>query len=214
MITHSPSFPSSPQLADELNEAEKLTINDYMRGANRTSAPITDEMVKRMNQVGPRLANLLLNIAPLCAELDEIKKFVFYGRIPEDRPHADMLPGFPEQPCWVGRDCEEDSTDLRMHLLHAIIGLLTEVGDEMVTAILDEEKGEIKDDLDIFNLMEEFGDASWYIAESGLATGLPIGLSMLRNLKKLKARYPDKFTDEHAVNRDLKLERRILETGV
>jgi hypothetical protein len=32
------------------------------------------------------------------------------------------------------------------------------------------------------------------------------------NIKKLQARYPEKFTTEKAVNRDLKTERTILES--
>lgn len=35
--------------------------------------------------------------------------------------------------------------------------------------------------------------------------------SMQKNIDKLKARYPEKFTEEKALNRDLELERKILE---
>lgn len=34
----------------------------------------------------------------------------------------------------------------------------------------------------------------------------------ITNIEKLRARYPEKFTSEHAINRDLKTERNILET--
>jgi len=33
------------------------------------------------------------------------------------------------------------------------------------------------------------------------------------NIEKLKARYPDKFTSDKAINRNLDIERKVLEDG-
>lgn len=43
------------------------------------------------------------------------------------------------------------------------------------------------------------------------ALGSDFGSVMERNIEKLKARYPDKFTEDKATNRDLDTERKILE---
>jgi NTP pyrophosphatase (non-canonical NTP hydrolase) len=95
-----------------------------------------------------------------------------------------------------------------IRLLHAAMGLCTEAGEFM-----DQIKRHVfyGKDLDLVNLTEELGDSSWYerIALSALEQTY---LSMLeRNVAKLKARFPDKFTEQKAVDRDLDAERKILE---
>jgi NTP pyrophosphatase (non-canonical NTP hydrolase) len=66
-------------------------------------------------------------------------------------------------------------------------------------------------DLDYTNLIEEAGDLMWYL--SILLDELNVSFSevMEKNIAKLKKRYPDKFSKEHALNRDLEGEREILE---
>jgi len=95
-----------------------------------------------------------------------------------------------------------------IQLLHAGIGMATETGE-----FLDALKKYIfyGKPLDKTNLSEEIGDASWYhrIAADALdETYLEI---MLRNVRKLKARFPEKFTEASARARDLAAERKILE---
>lgn len=60
--------------------------------------------------------------------------------------------------------------------------------------------------LDVDNLVEEFGDVLWYVAEGLNSLGLDMGQVMAANDAKLRARYPDKFTSEHALNRDVRAE--------
>jgi len=83
------------------------------------------------------------------------------------------------------------------------------------------ESGEIKDmmkkhiaygvPLDLINLKEEIGDLFWYIARICDLQGWTFEEIMDLNINKLQARYPDKFTLDGAVNRDLAVERKILE---
>ena len=58
-------------------------------------------------------------------------------------------------------------------------------------------------ELDIFKLEKELGDVLWYI--SAIATGLNLSLEdiAIANIAKLKARYPDKFSSERSINRDV-----------
>lgn len=58
--------------------------------------------------------------------------------------------------------------------------------------------------LDRTNIKEELGDVLWYVAEACNALGLDLGDVMTSNIAKLKARFPEKYTDERAAdeNRD------------
>ena len=66
-------------------------------------------------------------------------------------------------------------------------------------------------DLDKVNLREEAGDLLWYISIMLDVLGTTYEECMQINIEKLAARYPNKFTEEDAIKRDLKKERKILE---
>ena len=95
-----------------------------------------------------------------------------------------------------------------MRLLHAAMGIDTESGEFM-----DMIKKHILygKDIDITNLVEEAGDLLWYIALALDELGVSFDYVMDRNIAKLRARYPKKFTEHDALNRDLDNERRVLE---
>ncbi len=104
-----------------------------------------------------------------------------------------------------------------IRLLHAFMGLSTEVGE-----IVDALKKHIfyGKSLDLINLAEEFGDCDWYKAIgvdalSKLLNREPEDLEkMIKqiNIEKLQKRYPEKFSEENANNRNLDAERDILGT--
>jgi NTP pyrophosphatase (non-canonical NTP hydrolase) len=93
-------------------------------------------------------------------------------------------------------------------LLHAAIGMVTESGEfmDMLKKHLFYGKP-----LDEVNLNEELGDQIWYIAIALNALGSSFEEVMARNIEKLQARYPDKFTERSALVRNLGKEREILE---
>ena len=95
-------------------------------------------------------------------------------------------------------------------LLHASMGIDTE-GGEFTDAI----KKHIfyGKPLDETNLKEELGDLLWYIAIAMDALGTDFDTEQQRVIDKLKVRYPEKFTNFHAENRDLSAEREVLEGG-
>ena len=104
----------------------------------------------------------------------------------------------------------------QMELLHAAIGISTEAGE-----ILDAFKKHLiyGKDLDLINVSEELGDITWYMAIMTRylknLTGATLEDDILElNIDKLKARYPEKFTEADALNRDLDKEREILEGTV
>lgn len=67
--------------------------------------------------------------------------------------------------------------------------------------------------LDLVNLREELGDLCWYMARAASALDTTLEEIMATNNAKLKARFPEKFTEELAQTRDLNAERQILEGG-
>lgn len=104
---------------------------------------------------------------------------------------------------------ERLSDDGTKRLLHAGIGLSTEAGE-----FLDALKKHIfyGKKLDRVNLAEEVGDLFWYTAIIADELGFDFESVMDKNIKKLKARYGDKFSEAKADKRDLSKEREILET--
>lgn len=93
-------------------------------------------------------------------------------------------------------------------LLHAVMGLVTETGELMDALKKQHAYGK---PLDLVNLREEAGDVLWYLPLLCRALGVSLETVAETNIAKLRARYPEKFTSGHALNRDLETERKILE---
>lgn len=97
--------------------------------------------------------------------------------------------------------------NLDTRIFHGVIGLFTEsteLMEAMQTAI---DTGS----WDVVNLKEEIGDQQWYQAILVDAIGGDLEAIQERVIAKLRARYPEKYTDAAAINRDLVTERAILE---
>ncbi len=103
---------------------------------------------------------------------------------------------------------EREDLDQLERIMHAMIGVCTEAGElqDMVKKHLIYGKP-----FDTVNVVEECGDLLWYIAVGLDACGVKMGDAMQRNITKLQLRFPDKFTEERALNRDLDAERAALE---
>lgn len=91
---------------------------------------------------------------------------------------------------------------------HAIDGIVTEAGELQDAMKKAKYYGK---ELDLTNLKEEGGDILWYLALLFNELGTTFEDEMQRNNEKLRARFPEKFTQEHALTRDLDKEREILE---
>jgi NTP pyrophosphatase (non-canonical NTP hydrolase) len=100
-----------------------------------------------------------------------------------------------------------DITTIR--LLHAAMGKVTEAGE-----FIDVMKKYIMygKPIDTTNLKEEIGDGQWYDGIACDALGTDFDTEQRRNINKLESRYPEKFSFDKAVNRDLELERKVLES--
>jgi NTP pyrophosphatase (non-canonical NTP hydrolase) len=83
-------------------------------------------------------------------------------------------------------------------ILHGAIGICGEAGelmDAVKKAFIYGKK------LDVINVHEEMGDILWYMAILCKATGTSFEQLMIKNIDKLKARYPEKYTDSLASER-------------
>ena len=91
---------------------------------------------------------------------------------------------------------------------HAVYGLVTEAGELMDEVKRTKLYGK---ELDKTNLLEEAGDIMWYLAV--LCDDLQVDFETIwqKNIDKLKVRFPDKFTNKEALERNTIAERKILE---
>ena len=142
------------------------------------------------------------------AELDKCKKALFYGR-----QYPELTAPVPDL-----NTCDFDvalhgvhmNPERAQQIVHGIIGLYTEAG-ELLEALLKAMLSGQK--LDLVNVVEEIGDGKWYMAVLAHAIGYQWGDDEAINVNKLRARFPDKFTEQGANTRDLDGERAILERG-
>lgn len=98
-------------------------------------------------------------------------------------------------------------SEIDSRLLHAAMGLDTESGEFMDALKRWVFYGK---PYDPDNLKEEIGDILWYAAQACNALGIDMQDVMDSNIRKLKRRYPDKFSADKAINRDLEAEREAL----
>lgn len=92
--------------------------------------------------------------------------------------------------------------------LHMLMGLTTEVGE--LTDVFKKNLAYGKE-IDWVNVGEEVADVMWYLINFCDVTGINLEKELDKNIKKLEARFPEKFSTDKALNRDLSKEREILE---
>lgn len=93
--------------------------------------------------------------------------------------------------------------------LHMLLGIVSEAGE-----LVDVFKKNIAygKEIDWVNVKEEIGDLMWYIVGFCNINGWDLNQILETNSAKLKERYPDKFSEDKALNRNLDAERKVLET--
>lgn len=201
------------------NENGGIDFNAYAKDALRTEKPL-EEIVTD----GPSLIASLKIAVAAAGLIDLVKKGVIYGKelgvddlvakVKAIEAAVDSLDEalFREVP----DDYEGEAVDVNPRLLHAALGKFGEAG-EIMEHMIDQAEGK---ELDVVGLCEEFADDKWYSAlgldELARMTGnagpaeLLNGI-LVKNIAKLRLRYPEKFTLEQAENRDKAAERAVLE---
>jgi NTP pyrophosphatase (non-canonical NTP hydrolase) len=98
--------------------------------------------------------------------------------------------------------------DVTPRIEHAVFGIVTEAGelmDSLKRAKIYNQK------LDKINLIEEAGDVMWYLAILSDALNVTFEDIWDKNIRKLRARFPEKYSHTKAKKRDLNKEREELE---
>ena len=110
------------------------------------------------------------------------------------------------------KECERTCPDLHkpeFDQMHMAIGVSTEANE-----LLDVYKKwfAYNKSIDVVNVKEEIFDCFWYLVNLCRMLNIDIENGMEINIAKLRQRFPEKFTEENAVSRDLDKERKILES--
>lgn len=164
---------------------------DYQKEAQLTKSDQFHGDMVPMHQLTDTLAEAIFHLN----KLDEIKKALFYGK------------GINQV---TSIDCAHLPDVLPVDVLHAIIGKATEAGELLELLFKTIHHGVA---FDKFNFCEEIGDGMWYDAIGLTAVDVVMEDVQRVNIAKLRARFPNKFTEYDANNRDLVTERKILENG-
>lgn len=198
-----------------------MELKEFQGLALRTESQIDDIKIDRHY-----LAQLLRIVVATSELLDGIKKGVFYNKTAKlddnskvylrdiVRATKSLNSGFegfdkPSTALFANR-LPLDNIDPRM--FHGLLGILTEAG-ELGAALLkavDDENHSI----DAVNVQEEMSDIAWYEAIIHDTANLDWGQGLTNVIEKLRIRYPDKYSDYNADNRNLEAERAALEVGV
>jgi len=172
---------------------------EYIENVKKTESLDVDAIQARFdsNKVFNMLS-MLQDVKRAAEVVEQQKKHFFYGREPATnvfaRTDSDKQTFTTPDPKLV-------------RLTHAILGMVGEMA-EIIEVL---EKAWNEKSFDRVNLAEELGDVMWY--QAVLCDVLKTNFEDVWdvNIKKLKARYGDKFTEEKANNRDLTKERSLLE---
>lgn len=196
----------------EQRQAQAAASFDYQALALRTCPPGSQfhgDMVS-MAELRKRMKAAI----DALEALDEVKKALFYrkGNPIGITVTANAALSFDAVHRMAGTDADSEQGyeeyDRTVQILHAVLGLATESGEGLEAVYKAMFLGE---KFDRVNLMEEFGDAKWYIAIGLDALGYEWGEDEIANIDKLKLRFPDKFDNQLAINRDHAKERVVLE---
>lgn len=125
--------------------------------------------------------------------VDGVKRALFYNktdRLPDPEGASNLL---------------ELPFNMNVDDIHAMLGMEGEMG-EISEILMDPN---LSDEDAKRRLVDECGDLLWYMALAFMNRGISFEDVFQRNIDKLKARYPDKFTVELAVNRDLEKEAKV-----
>jgi len=186
---------------------EKIkTVEEYQQLASRTCVDLGSEVLNlRHMQMGV--------ITEVGETLDVIKKFVAYGK-PLDIVNigeeiADILWYKANEATMAGIIWKQEKFEILSGELDAFmlkedgIPISEEVVDSFIVSVLPFSYGENEAEMSLKDVVTLNVVCNFY--------GLDLFQILTNNINKLKVRYPEKFTNEAALNRDLVAERTELE---
>lgn len=166
-----------------------MQAQEYQSEFGRTLAPVFFP-----ENVHPVHIGRALRVRKQSAQvIDAMKRALYYG-------NTERLDKFGGEAAGI-RNTEKVAYNVDYEILHAVLGMEGEVA-EITEAALDGNRAKIVD---------EAGDFLWYLALLLTKHEIPFEEVFESNIAKLRARFPDKFTLEAAVNRDLAKEAKVFQ---
>lgn len=188
-----------------------MDLEQYTKDAIRTESKIDE--VKINTKMLINVLALYINAGQM---LDQVKKHIFYGKDYNGdefnnayltiRDAIEDIAGIP-----LSGNLYEEAIEVDPRVFHSIIGIATE-STELCEALYHSILS--KEEFDVVNLLEELGDVAWYSSILVDSTNGDWSNILETNISKLRKRFPEKFTNEDAIERNLDDERRILEGGL
>lgn len=186
-----------------MNDFTEQFIQDCLRTESNDFEKIKERLTP---EVVKALKCTLDKFYGVAEDLDILKKYLFYGKLPQNRQD------FFEELQYESNTYSEEApniNDKTIRLLHAGLGIATESSEYLDALDSHIFTGH---DLDEVNLLEECGDNFWYNSIVFNTLGEESFKNVMdKIIAKLKARYGEKFSESAAINRNLDAEREILE---
>lgn len=199
-------------------DIENATVDAYFDKFIKDSKR-TEVMLEELNLNKDVIINLFSIFIEISEILDGVKKAIFYNkdtkyttelydRIAKIQKHASAVssPIFHDKNMRTRGDI---INNVNPNLFHGVLGIMTESSE--LAEIINELFKNSDKVVDPINVHEEMHDISWYKAIIHHVLNLSWRQGMENNTNKLRIRYPEKFTDELAANRNLEEERKALE---
>lgn len=184
---------------------QTLDQDQYLEQSART---VSDVEISRelFDNEDAKLLHQAVDIIQSGHTADVMKRSLFY----HDKKIAERLEAATANMAKMYEHLEsEEGKKIRLRdedidFLHAILGIASEAGELMEELINSYIEGR---PVDKENGIEEAGDIMWYQALLIRYLNTNFGYVGFKNIEKLKVRYPENFTSEDALNRDLKAEK-------
>lgn len=185
-----------------------MNSQDYQEQTRRTDIEDYSPIMERITQNKQTVHQAFTLFMIASGTLDLMKKKIMYDADPFKLLAVDAEQVKIRKVMESGEYLDKIAQDPKLSkLFHYVTGVITEAN-EMVAALV---TGALSESLDVTNVGEEIADQEWYQSRIADVLGLDIDTLRQKNIDKLKARFPTKFTNESANNRDLETERKILE---
>jgi NTP pyrophosphatase (non-canonical NTP hydrolase) len=172
-----------------------MQASEYQAQFGRTRAPVFFP-----HNVHPAFVGQLMEARKKSADIiDAVKRALIYGNT--ERLKKTDYAKVAENPLDLPYFMDVDE-------LHAILGMEGEVGEISEAVLSDDPRDVIR-----ARIVDEAGDFLWYLALLCDKFDIKFEELFAGNIAKLAKRYPDKFTTDLAVNRDLKAEAEVFGLG-
>lgn len=186
----------------------EYTMNQYLLDSQRTAAH--GEVGRELFVNDKQIVRQMFEFITPGQQADAMKRSLFYREI-NSKLETRVKEGAEQTAKFYEKIDSMESHNIAGHdlyFIHALLGIISEAGElvEAYAKAITENRS-----LDTVNLKEEYGDIMWYLAMGLRHAGVTFEETAERNIEKLKKRFPEKFTSENALNRDLDAERKALE---